>query len=58
MGLGGLTMLVFWGAVIVGIVLLVRFLGARDVTSSERTPVDVVKRRYAAGDITREQRRW
>ena len=55
MGLGGLTMLIFWGALIVGIVLFVRFLGAKDVTSSERTSLDVVKRRYAAGDITREQ---
>ena len=55
MGLGGLTMLIFWGALIVGIVLLVRFLGARDFASSERTSLDVVKRRYAAGDITREQ---
>lgn len=55
MGLGGLMMLIFWGALIVGIVLLVRFLGARDVTSSERTSLDVAKRRYAAGDITREQ---
>ena len=54
-GLGGLTMLIFWGALIVGIVLLVRFLGARELTSSERTSLDVVKRRYAAGDITREQ---
>ncbi len=54
-GLGGLTMLIFWGALIVGIVLLVRFLGARDFISSERTSLDVVKRRYAAGDITREQ---
>ena len=55
MGLGGLTMLIFWGALIVGIVLLVRPLGGKDVTSSERTSLDVVKRRYAAGDITHEQ---
>ena len=55
MGLGGLTMLIFWGALIVGIVLFARFLGAKDVTSSERTSLDVVKRRYAAGEITREQ---
>ncbi len=54
-GLWGLTMLICWGALIVGIVLFVRFLGAKDVTSSERTSLDVVKQRYAAGDITREQ---
>ena len=55
MGLGGLTMLIFWGAVIVGIVLFVRFLGATDSASAERSSLDVAKRRYAAGDITREQ---
>ena len=55
MGLGGLTMLIFWGALIVGIVLLVRSVGGKDVTSSERTSLDVVKRRHAAGEITREQ---
>jgi putative membrane protein len=54
-GLGGLTMLIFWGAVIVGIVLLVRFLGASDSTFLERSSLDVAKRRYAAGEITREQ---
>ena len=55
MGLGGQTMLIFWGALIVGIVLFVRFLGAKDVTSLERPSLDVIKQRYAAGDITREQ---
>ncbi len=54
-GMGmGLAMLLFWGAVIVGIVLLVRSTGdARP--SSQGTPLDVLKRRYAAGEITREQ---
>jgi putative membrane protein len=54
MGLGGLVMLTFWGALIVGLVLLVRSMevgGAQPHT----TPHDTLKRRYAAGEITREQ---
>lgn len=56
MWLGGLAMLVFWGALIVGAVLVVRLLGggmpARDVRTS---PLDILKRRFASGEITREQ---
>ena len=56
MWLGGLVMLVFWGALIVVAVLVVRHLAGgvaeRDVRTS---PLDILKRRYASGEITREQ---
>lgn len=55
MGLGGLVMLTFWGALIVGIVLLVRSMGVGGAPPSHTTPLDTLKRRYAAGEITREQ---
>jgi putative membrane protein len=55
MGLGGLMMIIFWGLVIAGIVLLVRQFSRGDSVSGGATPVDVLKRRYAAGEITREQ---
>jgi putative membrane protein len=55
MGLGGLVMLAFWGAVIIGIVLLVRAMGSGGGASAHGTPLDTLKRRYAAGEITREQ---
>lgn len=55
MGLGGLMMLIFWGVVIAVIVLLVRQLGHGGSVSPGVTPIDVLKRRYAAGEITREQ---
>ena len=54
MGIGGLAMLAFWGALIVGVVLLVQALGGGR-GYRRRTPLDILKRRYAAGDITREQ---
>jgi len=55
MALGWLAMLAFWAAVIVGIVLLVRWLaGSAPATSAEREaeqPLAILRRRYAAGEI-------
>ena len=58
MGLGGLVMLAFWGALVLGVVLLVRWALASDARPTGGAPesaLDVVKRRYAAGELTREQ---
>ncbi len=55
MGLGGLVMLAFWGALIVGFLLVMRTLGGGHRGRWHDTPLDVLKRRYAAGEITREQ---
>jgi putative membrane protein len=58
MGLGGLVMLAFWGALALGVVLLVRWaVGAdpRPTGGAAEAALDVLKRRYAAGEITREQ---
>ncbi len=50
LGLGGLGTLAFWGAIVVGLALLVGGGGGR-----RQSTLDVLKRRYAAGEITREQ---
>ena len=59
MGLGGLVMLAFWGALIVGVVLLVRSLGSATAAPPEppgrESPLDILKRRYAAGEISQEE---
>lgn len=55
MWLGGLTMLVFWGALIVGAILVVRYLGGVSGSEVRTSPLDILKRRYASGEITREQ---
>jgi len=47
---GGVMMVALWALAIVGAVLLVRWL-----TDPEPSATDVVRKRYAAGDITREQ---
>ena len=55
MGFGGLVMLAFWGVVIVGVILLVRSVSGAQGGLWHETPLNLLKRRYAAGQITREQ---
>ena len=59
-GLGGWWMIIIWIAVIVGIVFLVKWLveqGRRGGQTSEReeSPLDILKKRYAKGEIDREE---
>ena len=55
MGLGGLMMLAFFGALLVGLVLLIRAAGGGIGARKHSTPIDILKRRYAAGEITRDE---
>ena len=52
LGLHGLSTLAMWGAVVVGLALLMR---PRAHASGGDRPRDILERRYAAGEITREQ---
>ena len=55
-GLGmGFFMLVFWAVVIVALVYGVRWLAAQGRSRQSESPLDIAKRRYAAGEITREE---
>jgi putative membrane protein len=59
-GFGGIIMLVFWVAVIVGIIFLVRWLvistGASGRSAkSEDSALEILKRRYARGEIDKEE---
>ena len=55
MWLGGLAMFVFWGALIIGAILGVRLVGGIPGHEVRPFPLDILKRRYASGEITREQ---
>jgi putative membrane protein len=56
--LGPILMLLFWAAVIVGIVFLVRWLIARSSSSGkEETALDILRKRYARGEISGEEYR-
>lgn len=65
---GGLTMLLFWGALIVLIVIAIRWLNSPASTatshgphaSAGRSPLDILKERFAKGEIDKadyEERR-
>ncbi len=55
-GLGWLFMAIFWILMILGIMYLVRLMsGGGKKEKKEETAIDILKKRYARGDITREE---
>jgi putative membrane protein len=54
-GLGFLHMALFWILVILGIVVLVKWLAGSDPSSSPGRALEILKERYAKGELTREQ---
>ncbi|MBI2854243.1 MAG: SHOCT domain-containing protein [Chloroflexi bacterium] len=54
---GMLLMILFWAAVIAGIVLLVRWLiqPGRGVGTGEPSAIEILKKRYARGEIGKEE---
>lgn len=57
---GGLMMIVFWGGVILLIALLFRWIGGgrddgRHGTSSRLTALDILKERFAKGEIDKQE---
>ncbi len=60
MGIFGMVlMLLFWGLIIVGLVLGVRWLWdqgrPRPDTGAADAPLEILKRRYARGEINKEE---
>ena len=52
---GGLWMVVFGGGLVTLIVWVITKLVRRDDSVPKRDPLDVVKERYAKGEISREE---
>ena len=54
---GGILMFLFWGLIIGGIALLVAGLARQGTQRDDRgeSPMDILKRRYASGEIDREE---
>jgi putative membrane protein len=56
---GGFFMVIFWVVIIVGIALLVKWLtassGKETGTSARESPMEILKRRYAAGEIGKDE---
>ena len=57
--LGPFIMVVFWGLLILVLILVARWLwshgGAKEKPHTDESPLDILKRRYAQGEIEREE---
>lgn len=56
---GPIMMLVFWGLIILALILLIRWLWGISQSKTEvkesESPMDILKRRYASGEVDREE---
>jgi putative membrane protein len=56
MGVGMISMVLFWVLVILGIVVLVRWIGNTSASSPpSTTALDILKERYARGEIDKRE---
>lgn len=53
--LGWIPMLLFWIILILGVVALLRYLGKSGQHGSGKTPLEILKERYARGDIDKKE---
>lgn len=53
---GGLMMIIFWGGIILILVLLVRWFGGTSASGTgSATPLEILKKRYAKGEIDKKE---
>ncbi len=54
---GSIMMIIFWAVIIVGIVFLVKWIAreSRGGSPASETPLEILKKRYARGEIDKAQ---
>ena len=53
--LGWIPMLLFWTLLILGVVALLRYLGRSGQQQENKTPLEILKKRYAGGEINKKE---
>lgn len=58
--MGGVFMFLFWGLLLLAIVFLLRFLFGKTTSQDQGSPcpetaIDILKKRYAQGEISKEE---
>lgn len=55
-GFGGILMILFWVFVVIGLVYITKgLLGSSKAVASSETAENILKRRYASGEISKEE---
>ena len=54
-GLGMIFMVLFWGLIIALVVILIRQASSRSNSNDEESPTDIVRQRYAKGEISKQE---
>ena len=54
-GPGWIFMIIFWILIILAVVVLVRYLGGTRQSGADKTPMDILKERYAKGEIDKKE---
>jgi len=54
-GFGWIFMIIFWALIILGMVALVRYLRGTKQNDAGKTPIDILKERYAKGEINKKE---